>query len=833
MSQASILQISHAGALDLTFGNNGIALTNLSSPINPDRFGANGLLIQPDGRLVVVGQTESESSTLSLAVVLRYNSNGSLDTTFDNDGVATLDIATGIYGADFADSVVLQADGKLVVAGGTFLSYPANLFLLARYNTNGSLDNSFGDDGVVITTTAPPSRFGGQYLDALLLQPDNKLVAVGITNAADFSSDFQTIGLVRYNSDGSLDTSFGTGGIVTNGAFGDYIEYYTGGAVLQPDGKIVVGAVAKLGKLDIEGPIEGSRDFLAARYNSDGSLDTSFGSGGGTSANFTGAGLSNGFVNSVVRQADGKILLVGYVIDRSGMFRERDFAIARYNANGTLDTSFGTNGKVLTDFSNGADAAASAVLQTDGKLLVAGHTYADLDPGQTETDIAVARYNVDGSLDTTFGNSGKVVIDITDSLDFGDSIALRASTDFGNSIALQSDGKIVLAGTVYNCVYGTGTSVPSAVVIPLQDVVVVRLNGDAPLGSGATLTGNGSNNVLTGTTGNDIFTGNGSKDTFKLLGGTDVVTDFGGVGRGTNASAATLANADTLQFSGTGLTARKMLLNQVGTNTEITFVGVNDTKVILQNFTLERLDNHRVSNGASTDATNILFNGETTPPTFDAFDVWDASYTSYSQVFRQNTVTFLNDLNNTVSGFNSSDDVINSQGGNDSLQGLSGNDTLRGGLGNDTLLGGAGNDIVVGNGGNDSLNGGSGSDILNGGVGVDSFAFNSNAAFSAADLGIDTIEDFSILGDKLVLDKTTFSKLTSTPGTGFSKGSEFATVTSDGAAATSGAFIVYNSANGKLFYNQNGSSSGFGSGSQFAALGGTPVLVASDFVMQA
>lgn len=305
------------------------------------------------------------------------------------------------------------------------------------------------------------------------------------------------------------------------------------------------------------------------------------------------------------------------------------------------------------------------------------------------------------------------------------------------------------------------------------------------------------------------------------------------MGRGTNASAATLANADTLQFSGTGLTARKMLLNQVGTNTEITFVGVNDTKVILQNFTLERLDNHRVSNGASTDVTNILFNGETTPPTFDAFDVWDASYTSYSQVFRQNTVTFLNDLNNTVSGFNSSDDVINSQGGNDSLQGLSGNDTLRGGLGNDTLLGGAGNDIVVGNGGNDSLNGGSGNDILNGGVGVDSFVFNSNAAFRTADLGIDTIEDFSILGDKLVLDKTTFSKLTSANGTGFSKGSEFATVTSDGAAATSGAFVVYNSTNGKLFYNQNGSSSGFGSGAQFAGLSGNPVLVATDFVMQA
>jgi len=809
MSQAFILQTFHAGALDPSFGTSGIVLTDLPSSTNPDAVDrANSLLIQPDGKLVVVGQTDSESSTPSLAV-LRYNANGSLDTTFDTDGVVTTDVSTVYDGFDSARSVVLQNDGKLVVAGETFVPFPSLFFVLARYNANGSLDNSFSNDGVVVTNTSPPSELDSHSLDTLLLQPNGKLVAVGTTNLADFGNEASTIGLVRYNTDGSLDTSFSTDGIVTNNTVSGYVRYSVGGAVLQPDGKIVVGADAQPGNvndLDNAGP----RDFLVARYNSDGSLDMSFGSGGSAIANFTGAGLSDSSVNSVVRQADGKILLVGYVTDRSGMFRETDFAIARYNANGTLDLTYGTNGKVLTDFSNGYDIATSAVLQPDGKLLVVGHTATG--SFFDESDIVVARYNPDGSIDTTFGNSGKAVIDITNYL------------DFGNSIALQADGKIVLAGSVDYFVQGASTP---------ADIALVRLNGDAPLGSGATLTGNSSNNVLTGTAGNDTFTGNGGKDTFKLGGGTDVVTDFGGVGRGTNASATTLANADTLQFSGTGLTARKMLLNQVGANTEITFVGVNDTKVILQNFTLERLDNHRTSNGASTNVTNILFNGETTPPSFDAFDVWDANYTSYTQVFRQNTVTFLNDLNNTVSGFNSSEDVINGQGGNDSLQGLSGNDTLRGGLGNDTLLGGAGADVLVGNAGNDSLNGGSGNDILNGGVGVDSFVFNSNAVFSTSELGIETIEDFSILGDKLVLDKTTFTKLTSATGTGFSKASEFATVTSDGAAATSGAFIVYNSANGKLFYNQNGSSGGLGSGAQFAVLSGNPVLVATDFVIQA
>jgi len=806
MSQASILQSSQPGALDLSFGINGIVLTNLLSKTKLTTFDeANSLLIQPDGKLVVVGQTDSEGSTPRFAV-LRYNSNGSLDPTFNTDGLATTDIAVDEYGYDTAYSVVLQPDGKLVAAGDTFVPAPTFFFALARYNANGSADTSFSGDGVVVTNTSPPSGLDGHRLDTLLLQPNGKLVAVGTTNLADFGGETSTIGLVRYNTDGTLDTSFSTDGIVTNNTVSGYVRYSVGGAVLQPDGKIVVGADAKLDTLDDNGP----RDFLAARFNSDGSLDLGFGSGGSAIANFSSAGLSHSFVHSVVQQNDGKTLLIGGVTDRTGVYGAVDFAIARYNANGTLDASFGTNGKVLTDFSNGYDIAKSAVLQSDGKLLVVGNTATG--PFFDESDIVVARYNLDGSLDTTFGNGGKAVIDITNYL------------DFGNSIALQADGKIVLAGSVDYFVQGASTP---------ADIAVVRLNGDAPLGSGVTLTGTSSNNVLTGTAGNDRFTGNGGKDTFKLGGGTDVVVDFGGAGKGTNPSATTVANADTLQFSGTGLTAQKMLLNQVGGNTEISFVGVNDSKVILLNFTLERLDNQRTSNGASANITNILFNGETTPPSYDAFDVWNANYTSYTQVFRQNTVTFLNDLNNTVSGFNSSDDVINAQGGNDSLQGLSGNDTLRGGLGNDTLLGGAGNDIVVGNGGNDSLNGGSGNDILNGGVGVDSFLFNSNAVFSAADLGIDTIEDFSILGDKLVLDKTTFSKLTSASGTGFSKGSEFATVTSDGAAATSGAFVVYNSANGKLFYNQNGSSSGFGSGAQFAALSGNPVLVASDFVMQA
>ncbi len=269
MSQASILQSAQSGALDLTFGTSGVVLTNLLSSINPATFNeANSLLIQPNGKLVVVGQTDSESSTASFAV-LRYNSNGSLDTTFDADGVATLDISTNYTGTDVALSVVLQTDGKLVVAGNTFVPYPADFFALARYNSNGSLDHSFSGDGVVVTNTSPPSQLDGHLLDTLLLQPNGKLVAVGTTNLADFGDMYSTIGLVRYNMDGTLDSSFSSDGIVTNDAVGNYWRYYVGGAVLQTDGKIVVGADAQFKQYDDYGELmhDAPSDFLVARFD--------------------------------------------------------------------------------------------------------------------------------------------------------------------------------------------------------------------------------------------------------------------------------------------------------------------------------------------------------------------------------------------------------------------------------------------------------------------------------------------------------------------------------------------------------------------------------------
>ncbi|MBN3941766.1 DUF4347 domain-containing protein [Nostoc sp. NMS9] len=253
------------------------------------------------------------------------------------------------------------------------------------------------------------------------------------------------------------------------------------------------------------------------------------------------------------------------------------------------------------------------------------------------------------------------------------------------------------------------------------------------------------NDIITGNQDNDLLTGGGGKDKFvyNLGDGVDTISDYGELGKGSNPSAAISGELDTLKFQGTGLTARNLLLTENNNNLEITFEGVANDKVILQNFALENLDN-LFSIG------NILFDGQSSIR--DSFDVFNANSTQ-NTIFNKNTVTFANDLNNNVNGFDNSDDVINGQGGDDRIDGKSGNDLLRGGAGNDTLIGGAGDDILVSGRGQDSLIGGAGNDILfvgdsydtlTGGSGNDQFVYKKFSNYS-------TITDFNQSQDKLVL----------------------------------------------------------------------------------
>ena len=292
---------------------------------------------------------------------------GSLDTTFGTDGKVT----TNFSADDSGNAVALQPDGKIVVAG-----YTNTNFAVARYNADGTLDTTFDSDGKV--TTAIGSGTDKGY--ALGLQPDGKIVVAGEShNGTD--KDFA---LARYNANGTLDNTFGTvdsgqtrlGYATTTIGSADDVAY---GLALQPDGKIVLAGQSNNGS---------NLDFALARYNANGTLDTSFGTGGKVTTAF-GNGIDS--ISAVALQPDGKIVVAGYT--------NTDFALARYNANGSLDTSFSNDGKVTTDLGTAFDAVYAVALQPDGKIVAAGEIL---------TAFGLARYNADGSLDTTFGEDGKV-----------------------------------------------------------------------------------------------------------------------------------------------------------------------------------------------------------------------------------------------------------------------------------------------------------------------------------------------------------------------------------------------------------------------------------------
>ena len=259
--------------------------------------------------------------------------------------------------------------------------------------------------------------FGSTVPFGLLIQPDGKIVLAGGGGDA--------FAMARFNADGSFDTSFGTGGKVTTAFGGTYAAGY--GVARTPDGKIVVGGIKEFVGSGFD------YDFAVARYNDDGSLDTSFGAGGKVTTDFA---STDDIPYTVAVQADGKIVLAG--ITDSG--NASNFGLVRYNVDGSLDASFGSGGKVVTDFGANFEAGNSVTIQADGKIVVAGFSFL----GSFNVDFALARYNSDGSLDTSFGTGGRVIT------------AFGSNNESAVSVVIQSDGKIVLAGSTNSGVAGTG-----------------------------------------------------------------------------------------------------------------------------------------------------------------------------------------------------------------------------------------------------------------------------------------------------------------------------------------------------------------------------------------
>jgi uncharacterized delta-60 repeat protein len=336
---------------------------------------------------------------------------GDLDLSFGNGGIVITPITDAANLYDEPNSMLVQPDGKIVVCGQVIYSddksgYPVSFFL-ARYDPNGTLDASFGTNGKVVAPIGGSG--GGVYVGQnIALQPDGKIVAVG--HSWGLGSSFAVF---RYNPDGTLDASFGTGGRVVA------VAGIAGGAydvALQPNGKIVVIGGAWGNGEDM--------NFAVVRYNPDGSLDNSFGTGGKV---ITPVGNGNvyDYADAVVLQSDGKIVVVGTtaVIGVSPY----DFALVRYNTDGSLDSGFGTNGKIVHSITNGHDLARDVALQPDGKIVVAGGDGLGGGGGSV-----IVRYNANGSTDTGFAANGI--------------FTTEGGFSVGNGIAIQPDGRILAFG---------------------------------------------------------------------------------------------------------------------------------------------------------------------------------------------------------------------------------------------------------------------------------------------------------------------------------------------------------------------------------------------------
>jgi uncharacterized delta-60 repeat protein len=399
-----------AGDLDPTFGVGGKVTTDLS----PNQFGtsdnANAVALQHDGKIVVAGFFSGLG--IGGPAFVRYNADGSLDSGFGVGGKAKPPFTGGMA------AVLLQTDGRIVGVGSGFLN-GQNGFLVSRLETDGTVDTSFGINGQVVTD------FGRVTLGlGAALQSDGKIVvvgAVGVDNAIDFA-------IARYNSDGSLDATFGVGGKVVT----DFQNHFdvARAVALQNDGKILVAGVST----NYSVPPFTGEDFGVARYNTDGTLDVTFGMGGKVTTDFGSVG-DEAFAIRI--QPDQKIILGG--AGDPSPFNHTDFALARYNPNGSLDQSFGSGGKVTSDFASPFNRAGAIVLQQNGKIVAIGFTTGGAPTGA----FGLIRYGADGAVDTSFGVNGR----ITTTFPIGGFPHATAGT-------IQPDGRIIAVGHYQNFTRG-------------------------------------------------------------------------------------------------------------------------------------------------------------------------------------------------------------------------------------------------------------------------------------------------------------------------------------------------------------------------------------------
>ncbi len=461
------------GSLDTSFGDGGLVVT----AVNGGTDVAYGAVVQPDGKLVVVGSADSvttfDDSGAATAVqpggfaLVRYNADGNLDATFGTGGMVVTSFGTPDQGVGVADAVALQPEGGIVVGGSAPGTDPSgneqsSESTLARYTADGALDDTFGNAGVVQLS------FGGaDAVGTVSTQSDGTILATGTSYQdgagvmTDGSGPYTLSVTVQLNADGSLDTSFGDGGELIagqpdsqgqpggdggsgsgSGTVGDGGNAFDPGAVIppgwavneqvtQPDGKVIVVGSAY-------DAATSAQDFAVARFNADGSLDTTFGTGGLVVTPFATPDFNAASADVVALQPDGGIVVGGSApgTDPSGSKQPSEFTLARYTADGALDSSFGNGGIVQVSF-GGEDQVDTVAIQPDGTIVATGTSFASGSQSSYTLSVTV-QLNPDGSLDSSFGNGGELITGRVDWVDSGSGVGLGA--DGGGGIPVASAG---------------------------------------------------------------------------------------------------------------------------------------------------------------------------------------------------------------------------------------------------------------------------------------------------------------------------------------------------------------------------------------------------------
>lgn len=402
---SGVMRFDTNGALDTTFGSGGKVVVPGAGLIT-------ALGIQPGG--IVLGQQEmivAAGSSSTNVLVARMSLSGVLDTSFNGTGVAKKGVS-GQYAAS-VNALKVVATGsplrpvyKMVVSGNVNSAGNGNQFVLARFNADGSVDSAFGNNGALLAQPTPTANVAS----SMVIASGPAIFQVGSGQATPCESD---VVLARYNwADGSPDTNFnGTGVLVNN--FGNRVAQ-ANAVALQSDDKIVVAGSYQTG-------CSGGGEVALCRLNVDGTLDPSFGNGGRLVMAF---GTAISAANALVIQSDGRIVITGTAYDGTNY----STLVARFLPNGLLDSSFGNGGSVITSIGTNSSTPSCITLQEDGKILVAAQA------NMNGNDFAILRYTTNGALDASWNGTGKLLT------------VIGSGGDLMSAIAVQLDGKVIVSG---------------------------------------------------------------------------------------------------------------------------------------------------------------------------------------------------------------------------------------------------------------------------------------------------------------------------------------------------------------------------------------------------